>query len=64
VLLLGGVHQTTPLMDAQPQLWRGYLALIFDSMRAQAAQPLPHHLPHHLEFTGLGSIPDDSGKAG
>jgi AcrR family transcriptional regulator len=56
VLLLAGVHQTAaPLADAQPQLWRRYLGLVFDGIRAQAAQPLPHPPPRHLEFTGPGS---------
>jgi AcrR family transcriptional regulator len=56
VLLLAGVHQTAaPLADAQPQLWRRYLGLVFDGIRAQAAQPLSHPPPRHLEFTGPGS---------
>jgi len=46
VLLLGGVHQTAaPLMDAEPDLWRRYLALVFDGMRAEAARPLPQPAP-------------------
>jgi AcrR family transcriptional regulator len=56
VLLLAGVHQTAvPLADTQPQLWRRYLGLVFDGMRAQAVQPLPHPPPRRLEFTGPGS---------
>jgi hypothetical protein len=61
VLLLGGVHQTAaPLMGAEPQLWRRYLGLVFDGIRAQAAQPLPHPPPGRFEFTGPGSPPDGS----
>jgi hypothetical protein len=45
VLLLGGVYQTAaPLADAQPELWRRYLALIFDGIQARATPPLPHPL--------------------
>jgi AcrR family transcriptional regulator len=62
VLLLGGVYQTAaPLADTQPQLWRRYLGLIFDGMRAQPAQPLPHLPPRRLEFTApLQSPPTTS----
>jgi AcrR family transcriptional regulator len=60
VLLLGGVHQTAaPLMGAEPQLWRRYLGLVFDGIRAQTARPLPHPPPSRFEFTGPGSLPDD-----
>jgi AcrR family transcriptional regulator len=60
VLLLAGVRQTAaPLADTQPQLWRRYLALLFDGIRAQAAQPLPHPPPRGLDLTGPRSIPDD-----
>jgi AcrR family transcriptional regulator len=49
VLLLGGVHHTAaPLADDQPQLWRRYLSLVFDGIRAQTTQPLPHPSPHRL----------------
>jgi AcrR family transcriptional regulator len=65
VLLLGGVHQTAaPLADTQPQLWRRYLGLAFDGIRAQFAQPLPHPPPRRLEFSGPRSIPDDGSQAG
>jgi AcrR family transcriptional regulator len=64
VLLLGGVHQTAvPLMGAQPQLWRRYLGLVFDGIRAQAAQPLPHPPPRRFQFTGPQSIPTDDSRA-
>ena len=53
VLLLGGIHQTAaPLMDTLPQLWRRYLSLVFDGIRAQTAEPLPYPIPARLEFTG------------
>jgi AcrR family transcriptional regulator len=53
VLLLGGVHQTAaPLMDTQPQLWRRYLRLAFDGIRAQPAEPLPHPPPDRFETSG------------
>ncbi|MEU5567706.1 TetR/AcrR family transcriptional regulator [Micromonospora musae] len=43
VLLLGGIHQTAaPLLDAQPQVWRRYLELTFDGLRATNARSLPH----------------------
>jgi AcrR family transcriptional regulator len=46
VLLLSGVHQTAaPLADVQPQLWRRYLGLAFDGIRAQSTRPLPHPPP-------------------
>jgi len=53
VLLLAGVRQTTaPLAATQPQLWRRYLALVFDGMRARDAPTLPYPLPNRLDFTG------------
>jgi AcrR family transcriptional regulator len=52
VLLLGGVHQTAaPLLDADPELWRRYLSLAFDGIRADTARPLPHPAPDRLRFT-------------
>jgi hypothetical protein len=42
VLLLAGVHQTAaPIADAEPELWRRYLALVFDGIRARDAETLP-----------------------
>jgi AcrR family transcriptional regulator len=42
VLLLAGVHQTAaPLLASEPDLWRRYLRLVFDGIRAQDASPLP-----------------------
>ncbi|MDX6434941.1 MAG: hypothetical protein QOE54_7307 [Streptosporangiaceae bacterium] len=50
VLLLAGVHQTAaPVSHAEPQLWRRYLALVFDGIRARDAEPLPYPL-ERLEF--------------
>ena len=51
VLLLGGVHQTAaPLLTTEPELWRRYLALVFDGIRADAAEPLPHPAPDMPRF--------------
>jgi hypothetical protein len=48
---LGGVHQTaTPLLTTEPGLWRPYLALVFDGIRADATRPLPHPAPDMLRF--------------
>ncbi|GAA5025147.1 TetR/AcrR family transcriptional regulator [Actinopolymorpha pittospori] len=59
VLLLGGVHQTAaPLLGAEPQLWRRYLGLVFDGIRSDRAQPLPHPAPRELRFTE--TTPDPS----
>lgn len=59
VLLLAGVHQTAaPVAQAQPQLWRRYLALVFDGIRARDAEPLPFPL-QRLEFTAGEPVPAD-----
>jgi AcrR family transcriptional regulator len=51
VLLLAGVRQTAaPLAATQPQLWRRYLALVFEGMRARDAPTLPYPLPNCLDF--------------
>jgi len=51
VLLLAGVRQTAaPLAATQPQLWRRYLALVFEGMRARDAPTLPYPLPNRLDF--------------
>jgi AcrR family transcriptional regulator len=48
VLLLGGIHQTAaPLLEAQPDAWRRYLALALDGLRTTDARTLPHE-PLHL----------------
>jgi AcrR family transcriptional regulator len=63
VLLLAGVHQTAaPLMDTLPQLWRRYLRLVFDGLRSQTSEPLPHPLPARLEFASPDSLPAVTSK--
>jgi AcrR family transcriptional regulator len=53
VLLLSGIHQTAAaLAESQKKLWRRYLALTFDGLRAEAARPLPEPPPSRLEFPG------------
>lgn len=43
MLLLGGIHQTAaPLLAEQPQVWRRYLELALDGLRATDAHTLPH----------------------
>jgi AcrR family transcriptional regulator len=50
VLLLGGIHQTAaPVLDAHPDAWRRYLALVFDGLSPVNAKPLPHPLPKNLQ---------------
>ncbi|MEV6524868.1 helix-turn-helix domain-containing protein [Longispora sp. NPDC051575] len=34
-----------PLLDADPELWRRYLAMLFDGLRPAGAHPLPHPAP-------------------
>jgi AcrR family transcriptional regulator len=61
VLLLAGVHQTAaPVAQARPQLWRRYLALVFDGIRARDALPLPCPL-ERLDFTGVGQVSTGGG---
>jgi AcrR family transcriptional regulator len=56
VLLLAGVHQTAaPVAHARPQLWRRYLALVFDGIRARDTPPLPCPL-EGLNFTRAADI--------
>ncbi|MET9353126.1 helix-turn-helix domain-containing protein [Streptomyces sp. NPDC006617] len=46
VLLLGGIHQTAlPLLDTHPQIWRRYLDLTLDGLRAPGTRTLPHPPP-------------------
>lgn len=47
VLLLsaGACHAAEPLHVLEPQLWRRYLAMIFDGLRATGAHPLPVPAP-------------------
>ncbi|WP_214326155.1 TetR/AcrR family transcriptional regulator [Nonomuraea sediminis] len=51
VLLLGAAAQAAlPVGDAVPGLWRRYLAMIFDGLRAEAAHPLPVPPPTSRDF--------------
>ena len=51
VLLLAGIRQTAaPLAETRPELWRRYLALVFDGMQVRSAATLPQPLPQRLEF--------------
>jgi AcrR family transcriptional regulator len=64
VLLLAGVHQTAaPVAHAEPQLWRRYLALVFDGIRARDADVLPYSL-ERLEFVDAeqGSADGDAAR--
>lgn len=50
VLLLGGIHQTAaPVLDAHPNAWRRYLALVFDGLAPVNARTLPHPLEGDLK---------------
>jgi AcrR family transcriptional regulator len=50
VLLLGGIHQTAaPVLEAHPDAWRRYLALVFDGLAPVNTKPLPHPLPNNLQ---------------
>jgi AcrR family transcriptional regulator len=42
MLLMTGVYQTAaPMLPQSPDLWRRYLALMFDGLQPHAARPLP-----------------------
>ncbi|MEU6515991.1 helix-turn-helix domain-containing protein [Streptomyces sp. NPDC046978] len=46
-LLMSGIYQTaSPLQATQPHLWRRYLHLVLDGMRAADAPALPGPPPH------------------
>ena len=47
VISLAKVGATLPAwrMEAEPELWRRYLAVVLDGMRPEAARPLPHPPP-------------------
>jgi AcrR family transcriptional regulator len=52
-LLLSVPHRiAAPLQDAEPELWRRYLGLIVDGMRASPAAPLPGPAPSAAQFAG------------
>ncbi|GGM87418.1 TetR/AcrR family transcriptional regulator [Dactylosporangium sucinum] len=45
LLMCAPNYVTTYVPDAPPDLWRRYLAIIFDGLRPQGAHPLPHPPP-------------------
>jgi AcrR family transcriptional regulator len=45
VMLCAPVHVVGYLADPPPDLWRRYLALIFDGLRPEGAHPLPQPAP-------------------
>ncbi|MCV7420492.1 TetR/AcrR family transcriptional regulator [Mycobacterium yunnanensis] len=45
LLMCAPIHVVDNLADPPPDLWRRYLALIFDGLRPQGAHPLPQPAP-------------------
>jgi AcrR family transcriptional regulator len=45
LLMCAPGYVTSYVPDAPPDLWRRYLAIIFDGLRPQGARPLPHPPP-------------------
>lgn len=45
LLMCAPNYVTTYVPDASPDLWRRYLAIIFDGLRPEGAHPLPHPPP-------------------
>jgi AcrR family transcriptional regulator len=45
LLMCAPNHVTSYVPDASPDLWRRYLAIIFDGLRPDGAHPLPHPPP-------------------
>ncbi|MET0928841.1 MAG: helix-turn-helix domain-containing protein [Aeromicrobium sp.] len=45
VLICAPIHAVSYLADPGPDLWRRYLALIFDGLRPEGARPLPGPAP-------------------
>lgn len=45
LLMCAPVHAVENLPDPAPELWRRYLAIIFDGLRPQGAHPLPQPPP-------------------
>jgi AcrR family transcriptional regulator len=45
LLMCAPNYVTSYLPDAAPDLWRRYLAIIFDGLRPEGAHPLPHPPP-------------------
>ncbi|MET8001618.1 TetR/AcrR family transcriptional regulator [Nonomuraea glycinis] len=48
LLMCAPNHVVTYLPDPPPDLWRRYLAIIFDGLRPQGARPLPHPPPRSM----------------
>jgi len=53
LLMCAPNHVVESLPDAGPDLWRRYLAIIFDGLRPEGAHHLPHPAPTMLEPTRL-----------
>ncbi len=45
LLMCAPSYVTSYLPDAPPEMWRRYLAIIFDGLRPEGAHPLPHPPP-------------------
>lgn len=45
LLMCAPIHVVDNLSDPEPDLWRRYLAIIFDGLRPQGAHPLPQPAP-------------------
>lgn len=45
LLMCAPNHVVEHVPDAAPDLWRRYLAIIFDGLRPEGAHPLPHQAP-------------------
>ncbi|GCE00298.1 TetR/AcrR family transcriptional regulator [Embleya hyalina] len=62
VLLLGAACQAAaPVAATAPELWRRYLALIFDGLRPQAAHPLPHPAPTRTQLADEAAAAGSAG---
>lgn len=51
LLLTAACQAAAPVGPAAPELWRRYLALVFDGMRPEGAHPLPHPPPTQEQLT-------------
>ena len=45
LLMCAPVHVVENLADPAPELWKRYLAIIFDGLRPEGASPLPQPAP-------------------
>jgi AcrR family transcriptional regulator len=45
LLMCAPVHVVENLADPEPELWKRYLGIIFDGLRAEGANPLPRPAP-------------------